>query len=127
MPSMTTKQKVVCSFAPLKADDSPAEIDAASVTVVISGSANTLEIVDLVTTNESVSFALQGVVADDVGAKAVVKADADMGPGVLEITGETSMWTVTIDPSDMATHFGITEGAPEEATAAAVRRSRRTP
>lgn len=111
MAEMNTRQQALCTFSPLKADDSPGEIETATFEIV--GATGTLEVLDFLVEPTMVSFRMHALATSTVGAKVVVTGDADMGEGVSPIVGETPEFTIVLAPEDMASHFAITVGEPE--------------
>jgi hypothetical protein len=107
VPIMTTKtitneQKVTVTLAPVTDTGKPAKLDGAPAWTVVSGNSQ------VVVAEDGLSASL--VSSDDPGdTEIVIKADADLGAGVEEIT-ETIVLTVT---SATAKNFGIAFGTPE--------------
>jgi hypothetical protein len=110
MADLTTRQHVTFLIAPMKSDGTPAPVQPGSV--VVASSDETVITVVMDAANE---------LAGDVSAVAAggpasfsVTADADMGAGVVTITGRSEDIMVTVDPRDQAATFTITLGAPAD-------------
>lgn len=102
----------------MRGDGTPGQIQPGSVTV--SSSDETVIMATLDPTNElmgdvsSVAVSPDGPDGNPVATRFVVQADADMGQGVVTITGTSEDIFVTMDPRDQTTSFTITMGAPED-------------
>lgn len=107
---LTTRQHVTFVIEPEKADGSPASVEPGSV--VVASSDETVITVSSDTGNELSGDVM--AVAEGGPARFTVTADADMGNGVVTITGISEDINVTVDPRDQAAMFKITLGAPAD-------------
>lgn len=115
MATLTTRQHVAFKIEPQKANNpdgspgGPATVEPGSV--VVASSDETVITVTLDPANE-LAGDVMAVAAGGSAARFSVSADADMGAGVVTITGTSEDIDVTADPRDAATSFVITLGAP---------------
>ena|SRR5216684_108654 len=116
MATLTTRQHATGTIAPVKADGTPGTIQAGSV-VVASSDATVITVTTDPANELSVDVsAVAASALDPAGnplpSRFTVSADADMGAGVVTITGTSEDIFVTVDPRDLATSFTITLGSP---------------
>lgn len=108
MADVFTRQMLPFTMAPQKADGSDVDVDNDSI-VYASSDETVLRVQDLSADNHS------GNVFPVAGgdARVSVTFDADMGAGVVTITGVSPIVHVTVDPAEsQASTFTFTFGAP---------------
>jgi hypothetical protein len=100
--SITTEQKVKATLAPVTDTGKPAKLDGAPAWTVLSGNAQ------VVVSEDGLSADL--ISSDDPGdTQIIVKADANLGEGVEEISDIIDLSVV----GSTAKNLGITVGTPE--------------
>lgn len=106
MANFTTRQHIIATLSFTKADGTPGTVEAGSVTAASSD--------DTVMTAAVLADGTVDIEAVAAGgpARIVVQADADLGAGVVSITGTSEDCIVTTDPRDQATTVTITMGTP---------------
>ena len=118
MATLTTRQEVSFTIEALKADGSPGDVQAGSVSAASSD--ETVIMVALDSGDQmkgmvsAVAESPNGPDGNPVANRFVVSADADLGAGVVTITGPSEDIFVTVDPRDQATTFRITLGTPQD-------------
>lgn len=123
MANLTTRQHVTFTLNPLRDDGTPGQLQAGSVSVASSD--ETVVMVSLDPANElagdvvAVAESAVGPDGSPMPSRFVVQADADMGQGVVTITGTSEDIFVTVDARDQATSFTITMGVPQDKAAPA--------
>src|SRR6266853_3944648 len=110
MATLTTRQHVTFVIEPEKADGTPATVETGSV--VVASSDETVIKVALDAGNELAGDVM--AVAAGGPARFTVTADADMGAGVMTITGTSEDIMVTVDQRDQASTFKSTLGTPAD-------------
>lgn len=109
MATMNTSQMLPYTLEFFLADGTtPAQVQAGSV--VAASSDETVVTVAADAANENAGSIM--AVAEGGPARVTFTADADLGAGVVTITGVTEDITITQDPATLAQTFRITLGAP---------------
>jgi len=107
MATMNTSQMLPFTLQPVKADNTPAEVQVGSI--VYASSDETVMTITGLSADQLSGNA--SAVAEGV-ARMTVQADADLGAGVVTITGVSEDVTVTADPANLASSFTFTFGPP---------------
>lgn len=99
--SVTSEQKISVSLTPVTATGKPAKLDGTPTWEVLSGSATVVAAAD--------GLSAELVSSDDPGdTDFVVKADADLGSGVVEISDVIRLTVLGANASSL----GLTAGVP---------------
>jgi hypothetical protein len=106
MATMTDTQMLPFTLQPMKADGTPASVQAGSV-VYASSDETVMTVTGLSADQLSGNVS---AVAEGGPARITVQADADLGAGVVTITGVSEDVTVTADPANLASTFTFTFG-----------------
>lgn len=101
--TLTTEQKVTVTLKPVTHAGKPAKLDGSPAWTVTSGNA-------LVTVSEDGLSAVLTSPDDPGVTEILVKADADLGAGIVEISDSIVLTVI----SAMATNLGLEAGAPED-------------
>lgn len=107
MATALNTQQFDCTLTITNAAGQPAQVQAGSVTWATSDAT-----VITVTPAADGMSAVAPCVAPGGPARLTVTADADMGAGVVTITGVSEDITVTLDPAQQASVVNIVMGAP---------------